>query len=373
MSPTGYSRTDLYRAVYAAAQAPVAEQSQPWLRLRDGAIDVLVTPSRAGPAGYHAGWAARLGGGAGLFNVRLALAVNGRPALVRLRPYRDEPDLLARLHPGPVQAPTPAERELFAALPYCNVEAGPVVPTPVPSEVRRRLIDAARTEHGWLDLIVGHAAVAAFAEIEASARRVLDRGRADAPAVVRWHSGAPPSDVPSGWGDRTGPGAGRAGRAAPVAGRAGRGLGGRVPPEPEHQPGAESSHKPCHESSHEPGGESGHEPVVAVLGSPLDTPGDQLRAGQALQRVLLTAAAAGLTTCLQAQVIAVPAAREQLRLALGRFGRPQMVLRIGQRRAHRRTLPTVADPNRTAREDGSKVPGTSGPPALPHPVVTGVE
>ncbi|GIG87455.1 hypothetical protein Pen02_23910 [Plantactinospora endophytica] len=56
-----------------------------------------------------------------------------------------------------------------------------------------------------------------------------------------------------------------------------------------------------------------------------------MRAGQALQRVLLTAAAAGLTACLQTQVIAVPAAREQVRLALGRFGWPQVVLRIGYR------------------------------------------
>ena len=49
----------------------------------------------------------------------------------------------------------------------------------------------------------------------------------------------------------------------------------------------------------------------------------------ALQRVLLTATDAGL-----AASDAVPAdrgarRREQLRLALGRFGSPQMVLRIG--------------------------------------------
>ncbi|MDW5325948.1 nitroreductase [Plantactinospora sp. KLBMP9567] len=361
MSPTGYAPVDLDRAVAAAARAPVAERSQPWLRLRDGAIDVLVPPSRR-PAGDRAGWAARLGGGAGLFNVRLALAVRGRPALVRLRPYRDEPDLLARLHPGPVRVPGPAERGLFAALPYCHVDTGPVVPAPVPPEVRRRLIDAGRTEHGWLDLIVGHAAVAAFAEIEAGAGRVLDRGRADAAAALRWRSGAPPSDLPTGWSDPAGPGGGRAG---PGGGRAGWGSGVPALAEPDR----ESVAGPDQEPSDEPG----HEPMVAVLGSPLDTPGDQLRAGQALQRVLLTAAAAGLTACLQAPVIAVPAAREQLRLALGRFGRPQMVLRIGQRPAHRGVPPTVADPDRRSREDGSEVPGTTGPPALPRPVGTGVE
>ncbi|AVT38146.1 nitroreductase family protein [Plantactinospora sp. BB1] len=343
MSPTGYTREDLELAVVAAARAPVPEQSQPWLRLHGGAIDVLVSPPRASPAGAHAGWAARIGGGAGLFNVRLALRQLGRPALVRLRPYRDEPDLLARLHPGPAQPPGPTERELFAALPLCRVDAGPVVPTPVPPEVRRRLIDAARTEHGWLELIVGHAAVAAFTEIEASAGRVLDRARTD---PVRWRTAAPPfdgpfhlpCDVPAGRGDRSG-----------------------------------TADEPAQRSDQGPGQEPDQEPVVAVLGSPADGPGAQLRAGQALQRVLLTAAAAGLTTCLHSQVMAVPAAREQLRLALGRFGRPQMVLRIGHRPAHRGTPPAVADPNRTSREDGSKVPAASGPSALPRPVVHGVE
>ncbi|MEQ4303538.1 nitroreductase [Plantactinospora sp. B6F1] len=360
MSPTGYSRTDLGRAVAAAAQAPAAERSRPWLRLRDGAIDVLVTPD-GDPAGEHAGWAARIGGGAGLFNVRLALAVSGRPALVRLRPYRDEPELLARLHPGPAQAPGPAERELFAALSHGYHDAGPVVPAPVPSEVRRRLIDAAQLEHGWLELIVGYPAVAAFTEIEAGARRVLERGRADAADAadaVRWRAGAPPSGEP---GNRAGPGADRG---SPATGRP-------VPSAPAHASGAE------------PG-----EPMVAVLGSPLDTPGDQLRAGQALQRVLVTAASAGLTTRLQAQAIVVPAAREQLRLALGRYGRPQMVLWIGRRAAHRvepataparkdrpgrEDQPGPQDGNRTAPGNGYKVPGTTGPAALSGRVAAAVE
>ena len=71
------------------------------------------------------------------------------------------------------------------------------------------------------------------------------------------------------------------------------------------------------------------EPLVAVLGTPGDTAADQIIAGQALQRVLLTATDAGLAVSLLSQPIEVPAAREQLRLALGRSGTPQMVMRVG--------------------------------------------
>jgi hypothetical protein len=78
-----------------------------------------------------------------------------------------------------------------------------------------------------------------------------------------------------------------------------------------------------------PGRDFEPEPLVAVLGVAGNTAGDQLTAGQALQAVLLTATDAGLATSMLSQPIEVPAAREQLRLALGRFGVPQMVLRIG--------------------------------------------
>ena len=78
-----------------------------------------------------------------------------------------------------------------------------------------------------------------------------------------------------------------------------------------------------------PGRDFEPEPLVAVLGSAGNTAVDQVVAGQALQRVLLTATDAGLGVSMLSQPIEVPSAREQLRLSLGRFGTPQMVLRIG--------------------------------------------
>ena len=78
-----------------------------------------------------------------------------------------------------------------------------------------------------------------------------------------------------------------------------------------------------------PGRDYEAEPLVGVLGTTGDTPHDQLVAGYALQRVLLTATSHGLSASLLSQAIEVPAARERLRVALGRAGAPQMVVRIG--------------------------------------------
>ena len=71
-----------------AVRAPSLHNTQPWrFRLRDGAIEVLVDPARRLPATDPSGWGARIACGAALFNLRLALAVAGTPATVRLRPY----------------------------------------------------------------------------------------------------------------------------------------------------------------------------------------------------------------------------------------------------------------------------------------------
>ncbi|PZG01863.1 nitroreductase, partial [Micromonospora craterilacus] len=97
---TGYTVEQLRAAATDAIRAPSLHNVQPWrFRLRDGGIEVLVDPARRLPATDPSGWGARVAGGAALFNLRLALAVAGTPATVRLRPYPAEPDVVARLLP----------------------------------------------------------------------------------------------------------------------------------------------------------------------------------------------------------------------------------------------------------------------------------
>ncbi|SCL31599.1 Nitroreductase family protein [Micromonospora nigra] len=298
---TGFTVEQMRAAATDAVRAPSLHNVQPWrFRLRDGGIEVLVDQTRHLPATDPSGWGARIACGAALFNLRLALAVAGTPATVRLRPYPAEPDVVARLLPDVPRRPTPAEQALHAAIPRRFSNRAPFWPDPVPADARWRLGEAARAEQCWLELLIGVSAVAAFGEIAHSAHRVLERDpayRAERDAWVRAEQSADGIPAASG-GPQT----------EPQDVLPSRGFGGR---------------------NRAPGRDFEPEPLVAVLGSPGNTAVDQVVAGQALQRILLTATDLGLSASMLSQPIEVPSARDQLRLSLGRFGTPQMVMRIG--------------------------------------------
>ncbi len=301
MMETGFTVEQLRTAATDAVRAPSLHNSQPWrFRLRDGGIEVLLDRGRRLPATDPSGWGARIACGAALFNLRLALAVAGTPATVRLRPYPTEPDVLARLVPDVPRRPTPTEQMLYGVIPHRFSNRAPFWPDPVPADVRWRLGEAARAEQGWLEMVIGVSAVNAFAEVARSANRVLERDPAYRAELAEWVRSAPaPDGVPAGAGGPLG---------EPQDLLPSRGFGGR---------------------SRAPGRDFEPEPLVAVLGTAGNTTTDQVVAGQALQRVLLTATDAGLGVSMMSQPIEVPGAREALRLSLGRFGTPQMVMRIG--------------------------------------------
>ncbi|MEV8510464.1 nitroreductase [Actinoplanes sp. NPDC051475] len=296
-----YDASTLRIAATAAVRAPSMHNSQPWsLRLRDGGIEVLSDPARQLTAADSSGWALRIACGAATLNARIALAAAGAPAEVRLRPYPKEPEVAARLVPAQPRAATYEEEDLFAAIPRRYSNRRPFWPDPVPPEARIRLIEVARTEGAWLDLLVGMTALSGFAQIAQSADRVLRRNAAYQAELADWtHADAAVDGVPVTAG-------------APVA----------EPQDLLPQRAFTDRHRA-------PGRDFEPEPLVAILGVAGDGPTDQLRAGQALQRVLLSITHAGLAASMISQPIEVPAAREQLRLSLRRMGTPQMALRIG--------------------------------------------
>jgi nitroreductase len=298
---TALTRGDVLIAVQSAVRAPSLLNTQPWrFRLRGGALEVLADPARRLPVADPTGWATRVACGAAVFNLRLAFAMHGTPARVTLRPDPQDPNLMARLAPGQHRPPTPMERQLFAAIAKRHSNRFPFWPDPVPADVRARLVDAARGESAWLELVIGAGPVAAVAEVVQAASRVLHRDPRYRQEMARWIRREPSVDgVPE-----------------HAAG---------LPPQPYDL----LPQRPFVNRPRRPGQEFEAEPLVAVMGVAGNTAGDQLTAGEALQRVLLTATDAGLAVSMFSQPIEVPAAREQLRLALGRFGTPQMVLRIG--------------------------------------------
>jgi nitroreductase len=291
----------LRAAATAAIRAPSLHNSQPWrFRLRDGAIEVLADRDRQLAVADSAGWAMRIACGAATFNARLALADRGEPAETTLLPHDAGPDVIARLTPAPPRPATYTETALYTAVPHRYSNRKPFWPDPVPSAVRIQLIEAAREEGGWLDLLVGMTALSGFAEIAQSADRVLRRDPEYQAELFGWSHADHALD------------------GVPVTAGA---------PAPEAQDLL--PHRPFADQRRAPGRDFEPEPLVAVLGSAADRPLDQITAGQALQRVLLTITDAGLASSMLSQPIEVPAAREQLRRSLRRSGIPQMAIRIG--------------------------------------------
>jgi len=298
---TAYDDAHLRLAAAAAIRAPSLHNSQPWrFRLRDGSIDVLADRSRQLAVADSAGWALRIACGAATFNARLALAAQGLPADVTLLPRDAGPDVIARLSPGAPRPPTYLEQAMVAAVPRRHSNRQPFWPDPVPSQARVELIEAARAEGAWLELLVGMVPLTGFAEIARSADRVLRRDPGYQAELTAWsHTDGAPEGVPVTAG-------------APAA-----------EPQDLLPQRAFAERRRAYGRDFEP------EPLIGILGARGDLPIDQLIAGQALQRVLLTVADLGLACSMISQPIEVPAARDELRRSLRRAGSPQLALRIG--------------------------------------------
>ena len=93
-----------------------------------------------------------------------------------------------------------------------------------------------------------------------------------------------------------------------------------------------------------PGKDYESDPLVVVLCSFYDGALAELQAGQALQRVLLTATTLGLSASFMSQAIEVRPVRDELRRTLGGTLEPQTVLRIGF------GSPVPASPRRAVRD-----------------------
>jgi nitroreductase len=299
-----------------AVRAPSMHNTQPWqFRFTGPTIDVLLDPERQLPVGDPTGGSARVACGAAVFNLRIALAVAGSPASVELWPA---PGLVARLAPATPRPATPAERRLHEAIPRRHSNRYPFADVSVPAAARTDLVRAAHDEGGWLHLAESVADAEAITDLIRDADRLLRANPAYLTELGTW--------------TRVGE---TAGEGVP------RDAGG---PEPDHYELL---------ARRDFGGERGprafeREPLIAVIGAAGTHPADDIVAGMALQRVLLTATDLGLATSLFTQPIDEPGARNRL-LALCRRGYPpHAVLRIGYgdvpHRSGRRQVAEVIEP-----------------------------
>jgi hypothetical protein len=313
-----------WRSVIAAATAaPSTHNTQPWrFVVEPDGVHVHLDPDRSLPVVDPTGRESRLSCGAALFNLRMALRALDLEPLVTLFPQRQHPTLLATVRLRTVKQATPQELALHAAIPVRHSHRRPFHPAPLPSAVLQQVVYAAGVEGGYLRLVQDPPVVRALTSLIRRADHQQSLNAAHVAELAAWVTGdqSRPDGVPL---------AATAPRAAPGSVLAMRDFtGGRAGQEREYE----------------------SDPLLAVLLSAGDTPRDEVQAGQALQRALLTATIHGAATSILSAPTEVPAIRAALRDLVGGAMYPQLVLRLGSSAgvtaSPRRPVDDLVDPPR---------------------------
>jgi hypothetical protein len=287
----------------AAVAAPSMHNTQPW-RFRitgtGNTIELHIDPARMLPKGDPDGRAAHIACGAALLNLRIAVAVAGMKPAIRLLPDPGQPLLLAEIRLTGRHHPSSWERELCAAIPRRQTNREPFSPRPVPPGIRAELAEAASLEGARLDL-VDHDEALRLLRLAADAECDLLADPAYRAELARWAGGER---------DREG---------IPDSALGPRTLEGHAPVRdfsPDRDP--LSVRYAWFEQ----------QPQLAVLSVSTGDASGWLAAGQALERVWLTATCRGISVSPLTQPLEVTGAW-QVHGMRPRTGEPQMILRIG--------------------------------------------
>ncbi|MFI1163489.1 Acg family FMN-binding oxidoreductase [Streptomyces sp. NPDC020801] len=310
----------LERLVAAAGAAPSIHNTQPWrfrLEPDTGTLEIRAAADRGLRHIDPAGRALHLSVGCAVFNLRVAVAHFGWEPVTRLLPRPDRPTLLATVRlAGP--AHIAAASGLYDALWRRHSSRAPFSGRPLPAEVLTELTEAAHAEGAALAVAAPEVAERVLRVTrEAEQRNTADTDRAA--ESRRWVQGPEPAAL----------------------GMPPRALGpqdfrDRIP---MRDFGAHRHPAVLAARAYET------RPLIAVLSTAHDRRADWLRAGQALERVLLVATAHGVRASLLHQAMEWPDLRARIGPpASGRRGHAQMVIRLGY------GPEGPASPRRTARE-----------------------
>ena len=300
----------------AAGRAPSLHNSQPWrFRLSPHSIELHADLDRQLPAADPDGRELRLACGAALYNLKLALyGLRIRP-IVTLFPEATQPAFIAVVRRGGVTAATPHQLRLLEAIPRRRTNRRPFADIPVGPPERHALRQAVVEEGSWLYTVDDPARRQTLRQLAAQAHR---RQLADPDFVAelaRWTGTTP---------DRR--------DGVPAS------AGGPQPAPQDHWTLRDFTAGTAPDRIAGLNFEA--EPMLAVLTPHAAGPEAEIRAGHALQRLLLTATTLGLAASFLSQLVEVAAAREQLRRLISATRPPLAVLRIG------RGYPVPATPRR---------------------------
>jgi nitroreductase len=293
-------RSVLVGGVRAAIAAPSLHNSQPWrFRIRGSVVEVYADPGRRLRVLDPAGREQLVSVGAAVFNLRLSLRRAGFCTDVAFFPDAEDETFVARVVVTHAAAVTATVEALAAAIVHRHTNRQPFAHTPVPADVLDLLRDAARTE-GAVLAMTNSAARDAVLGLARSADRWLRAQPGYRDELARWTGRVHSSDgVPA-----SAAGPWDALETVPI----------REFADLTAQPRLSEEFEPY--------------PTIMVLATAGDRQLDWVRAGQALQRVLLTATWKDLATTPISQPVEVPAIRRLLIDPVAGLS-VQMVLRIG--------------------------------------------
>jgi len=304
MTAPGISPRESDLLLAAATAAPSLHNSQPWVfEVTGRVVDLYADPSRQLSHTDPDGRELLVSCGAALLNLRVAAAYLGYEAHARLLPDAGQATWLARVELTGRSRHAGMAAALYDAITLRHTNRQPFEDRPVPRDAADALVEAASLESAELSLVTHEAERARLVSLvhQADLQRDLDPGLAT--EAARW------TGVPAGRDDGV-PGY-ALGPLAHDAGAAVRDLrrGAPVPDRPVAR--------------------FEHAPTLGVLATRHDDRESWLRAGQALERVLLAATVQGLSASFLNQPLEASNLRWLVRDPLRGIGFPQMVLRLG--------------------------------------------
>lgn len=293
-------------AVRYAILAPSSHNSQPWFfMVKNNIAELLADRTRALPIVDPDDRELTLSCGAALFNLETALRHFGIDYKTEISPFPH--DLLARVAITGKKTPADEENRLFYAIQKRHTNRMPFEKIPVPPGLIKSLEEAALAEGAWFHPVENEEERNAIADIIAEGDRIQGSDRRFRRELSAWvhpnrdksRDGMPGyafgvSDIPS--------------YAGPMVIRTFDWGQGRAAKDRELAVGS---------------------PLLAVLGTNGDTAADWVRAGIALERVLLKARSEDVWASFLNQPLEVPELRPKVAETLKRNGHPQLILRMG--------------------------------------------
>ncbi len=296
------SREQIEEVVTEASLAPSIHNTQPWHWFAgNGRLELFADPSLLLGAIDPDGRQLLISCGATLYYARLALRARGLVPEVTVLPdgpgYADlDMDLAAReplatIHVSAVLPPDTGERALVTAMRDRITDRQPLRPAPVRATVVEEIGQAAEAEGCWL--------------------AALDATDVDAMSVDSMWLDDVDRHIAAGW----------TGTAGTAGGGSGTDEGGAAHPAGMDAPGRFSGVPAPHAGA--------RRPTVVALGTDADRPIDRMAAGQAVARILLTAAAHGAAARPVGHAEEIDAIRVRVRELLRSTGHVQMIILVG--------------------------------------------